>query len=114
MVVSCGKHLNEEVAVECTTTEETVKKSCSLDFFDFGDGTSNSNENGLIVEREILHFLNDSRQELNILERYGHIKKLLIKYNTPLPSSASVKRPFSYATMTNLLKRSKFLGFVCS
>lgn len=43
----------------------------------------------------------------NVLDRYPEIKIIFKQYNTPLPSSASVERVFSYATMINLPKSSK-------
>lgn len=42
------------------------------------------------------------------MDDYRLVKKVFFKYNTPLPSSASVERLFNYATMMNLPKFNRY------
>ncbi|CAH2093104.1 unnamed protein product [Euphydryas editha] len=55
----------------------------------------------------MLHFFPEESQDLQLLDRYPEIKAVFIRFNTPLPSSASEERLFSFATMTNLPKSHK-------
>lgn len=59
------------------------------------------------AELLMLHFFAEESEELNLLNRYPEIKRVFIKYNTPLPASAAVERLFSFATMTNLPRSHK-------
>lgn len=59
------------------------------------------------AELLMLHFFAEESQDLQLLDRYPEIKAVFIRFNTPLPSSASVERLFSFATMTNLPKSHK-------
>lgn len=53
---------------------------------------------------EFMRYLEDPRSEIESLRDYPTIKKLYLKANTVLPSSAHVERLFSYATMLAIPK----------
>lgn len=59
------------------------------------------------VTAEVTRYLKNSDCQLSILERFPEIRKTFLRYNTPLPSSASVERLFSNSTMLNLPKYDK-------
>lgn len=78
-----------------------------VDFFDLEnpDESSASVFKENIIEIEILNYLKDPQTDLFMLNRYPSIKKLFLKYNTILPSSAPVERLFSFAGMIRRPKR---------
>lgn len=49
----------------------------------------------LDVKIQCLTYLSDKSKDLNILDKYPIIKKIYMRYNTFLLSSASVERAFS-------------------
>ena len=48
---------------------------------------------------EVMQFLDDSKKDLEILNRYHIVKKLFVQHSAVLPSSAPVERLFSFAGM---------------
>ena len=56
---------------------------------------------------EVLQYLQDPGKSFEILERYPNIKKVFMRCNTSLPSSAPVERLFSFAGMIHAPKRTR-------
>ena len=60
------------------------------------------------TESELERYLNDKDKRLEMLDKYPNIKKLFMRYNTMLPSSAPVERLFSMAALVLTGKRANF------
>lgn len=73
------------------SSENSPEKQASEpddDFFNFHSKKHSEQE-------ELQEFLKSSNCNIEMLNNYSKLKKAFIKYNTPLPSSASVERLFS-------------------
>ncbi|KAJ8011778.1 hypothetical protein DPEC_G00061790 [Dallia pectoralis] len=61
------------------------------EFFSFGPGIGNSD-----TEEEVRRYLEGTSKNLGCLKLFPRVRKLFLKYNTILPSSAPVERLFSH------------------
>ncbi|KAB0804457.1 hypothetical protein PPYR_01427 [Photinus pyralis] len=105
-----------ESFIEETKKKVTVVSESDDPFFDFQEDESeielprlkndiDANTNASLSELEVLKYLNDTRITLDMLNDYKYIKQVFLKFNTILPSSASVERLFSFAQIVNAPRR---------
>jgi len=114
-VQSYREMLIAAVRKECQAREKTSQEidspegSSTDEFFDFESlpSTLATSPNRDSPEIEVLQYLSDASHSLESLDRYPSVKKVFLKYNTALPSSAPVERLFSFAGHIHSPKRSK-------
>lgn len=82
------------------TDTETGHEDTERDFLYFEPSTSFDRTN-------FQKFLDDEDISIKSLDNHPEIKQLFIKFNTPIPSSATVERMFSVANMILTTKRNR-------
>lgn len=96
-------------SVEMTLTPTAASAAKSDDFFTFGgqehDACTVSNSCG----HELTEYLGSSHheKEIQVILKYPLLREAFLKYNAPVPSSASVERLFSVAGDVLRRKRGK-------
>lgn len=96
--------LRDEFQLELTTIKQE-----SDNFFDFNekvisDGINLFSSINILrnkIDLELIQYLDDPRVDLSMLESYPFIKKIFLRFNTPLSTSESVERLFSFNSFPN-------------
>ncbi|XP_066904781.1 uncharacterized protein [Halyomorpha halys] len=98
------QRLKEMVTAEINLAQDSLQTSCNepsdSDFFDFEESTTAEQSSGL----KIAQYLSDPNRKIEMLHKHPEIKRIFIKYNTSLSSSASVQGLCSFSTMQHLTK----------
>jgi len=79
---------------------------------DYGYGENNSSSSAVAsstsqVKAEAMNFLSDADKSLSRLHFFPAVKRLFLKFNTALPSSAPVERLFGIAGLIETLRRNR-------
>ena len=90
------KRLCDDVVVEEDCKDSQAKANKKKDFYEFDSDEECVSED--TIELEASAYLSNAKN-LDCLHKYPVIKRLFLKHNTTIPSSAPVERPFSLGSL---------------
>ena len=90
-----------------TATTQDIPTISDEDFFGYTPGPPDGSEINYQnkVRLECLEYFQNPNRKIEMLQEYPTVKKMFIRYNTPLPSSGAVERVFNFSGMILTPKR---------
>lgn len=103
-IIARGYFTEEVSKMRCPSQQPDQSSTHGNGFFDW---LTAPNSNSRDVTDEVSEYLASPLTCLNSLDNFPMIKKVFLKFNTPLPSSSTIERVFNYGGMLNDAKRNR-------